>query len=100
MSLRSRVAQLERDNAEAERLPCIIHRLEGETVEACVARKGIDCPAYVFPPPEPRDENGELAASWIAGCVRWTGNSIEPVEPGFDPRTCDPRIYDPQPDLP
>lgn len=77
----------------------ILHRQEGETAEECVARAGITDPCYVFPPPEPR-ENGELAASWIAGCVRWTGERIEPVEPGFDPRDCDPVIYDPDPDLP
>lgn len=98
MSLKSRVDQLER-GGDTEWARYVVQRLEGETVEQCIAREGISHPVYVFPPAEPRAANGELAAPWIAGCVRWTGERIEPVEPGFDPRSCNPRYYDPDPDV-
>lgn len=94
----SRVSRLEQGENLNAPVP-ILHRREGETAEECVARERVTRPAYVFPPPEPRDENGELAASWIAGCLRWTGQRIEPVGPDFDPRTCSGILFDPHPEL-
>jgi len=79
--------------------PYTVQRNAGESVEECVAREGVTRPVYVFPHPEPRDANGELSASWIAGCVRWTPEGIEPVGPDFDPRRCHPMLFDPDPDV-
>lgn len=99
MTIKTRLTELERRRESPEVAPGIVHRLDGETAEHCLARTQPTGPAYVFPPAEPRDKNGELAASWIAGCVFCTGERIEPVGPNFDPIRCDPRMYDPDPDL-
>lgn len=99
MTLHSRLTEIERRRESPDYVPAIVHRLEGETIEQCIARTKPTGPAYVFPPAEPRDENGELAANLIAGCVLWTGERIERVGPKFDPRTCDPGLYDPDPNI-
>lgn len=100
MNLKSRLDQLEQSIAnDAERAVCVLHRRKGETAAECLKREGIEHPVWIFPPPEPRGPNGEFAPSWIAGCVRWTGERFEPVGPNFNPRDCDPIFDDPDCDI-
>lgn len=98
MSLRARLAALE-DESEPERETHTVQRMPGETSAECLARAGMENPCYIFPPAEPRDENGELTESWVRGCVFWDGEKIQPVGPDFDPCHADSRFYDPDPDV-